>query len=79
MDTQHKLDLRGAIIPFTVLKVSLAFRTIGVGDSLEVLWSDPDTAGDLFKVLPAASFDLVTMDETIQDQPCYRVILVKRA
>ncbi len=78
MDTQLKLDLRGAIIPFTVLKVSLAFRTIGVGDTLEVLWSDPDTAGDLFKVLPSASYDLVSMDETLEDHPYYRMILLKR-
>jgi len=60
-DTQQRLDLRGAIIPFTLLKVSLAFRTLDVGDTLEVLWSDPDTPGDLFKVLPVAEYDLISM------------------
>ena len=74
---QLKLDLRGAIIPFTVLKVSLAFRTINIGDTLEVLWSDPDTPGDLFKVLPAAAYDLISMEEVKAENPYYRMRLKK--
>ncbi len=77
-ETQHKLDLRGAIIPFTVLKVSQAFRTIRVGDTLEVLWTDPDTPGDLFKVLPVDSYDLINM-ETVEDESTfYRLTLFKK-
>jgi len=77
-DTQQRLDLRGAIIPFTLLKVSLAFRTLDVGDTLEVLWSDPDTPGDLFKVLPVAEYDLISMEEMEEENPCYRLKLKKK-
>ena len=75
---QQKLDIRGLIIPFTVLKVSLALKNLDDGDTLEVLWSDPDTQDDLFKVLPAASYDLIELEEIQGDTPCYRMTLLKR-
>jgi len=75
---QHKLDIRGSIIPFTVLKVSLAFKTINSGDTLQVMWSDPDTQEDLFRVLPAASYDLIELKEIQGDKPFYRMTLLKQ-
>ncbi len=39
---QHKLDLRGAIVPFSLLKVIQALKLMDPGETLEVCWSDPD-------------------------------------
>ena len=75
---RHKLDLRRAITPFTLLKVSQVFRTIQAGDIIEIFWSDPDTAADLFKILPESSFDLIVMEEMEDDEPSYRMEIKKK-
>ncbi len=78
----HKLDLRGDMIPFALLKVSQAFRNIDPGDSLEVLWRDPEMREDLLRVLPESSYDLVG-EKTIKDErpfeePSYRIEIRKK-
>ena len=75
---RHKLDLRGAIIPFTLLKVSQAFRMIPAGDVLEVYWSDPDTPGDMFKILPPKAYDLISMEVLEANTASYRLALIKK-
>ena len=75
----HYLDLRGIIMPFSLLKISQAVRGIEPGDSLEVLWSDPDTPADLFKVLPRNAYELVGMDRVEEKEPYFRLMLLKRS
>jgi TusA-related sulfurtransferase len=75
--SRNKMDLRGVIIPFTLLKVSQAFKTINPGETLEVLWSDPETQNDLFKILPESSYDLILLEEMEKDIT-YRVCLKKK-
>ena len=75
---QHKLDLRGTIVPFSLLKVIQALKLINPGETLEVCWSDPDTPTDLFKVLPDSSYELISLEETSGDEPSYRITLVKK-
>lgn len=75
---RHKLDLRGAIIPFTLLKVGQVFRTIPPGDILEVFWSDPDTQKDLFKILPESSYDLLIVEEMKAEETSYRMEIKKK-
>ena len=77
--TPHKLDLRGTIMPFSLLKISQALRVIEPGDSLEVLWSDPDTPADLFKILPHNTYELVGMDRVEEKDPYFRLLLLKRS
>ncbi len=76
-NVRHKLDLRGAIIPFTLLKVSQAFKMINPGETLEVLWSDPETQNDLFKILPDSAYELILMEE-LEEDSTYRIRLTKR-
>ena len=52
---QHKLDLRGAIVPFSLLKVIQELKLMDPGETLELCWSDPDMPADLFNVLPNSS------------------------
>jgi len=75
----HYLDLRGTIMPFSLLKISQALRVIEPGDSLEVLWSDPDTPADLFKILPHNTYELVGMDRVEEKDPYFRLLLLKRS
>jgi TusA-related sulfurtransferase len=75
---QHKLDLRGAIIPFSLLKVIQALKLMAPGETLEVCWSDPDTPADLFKVLPDSAYEMISLDERTDPQPSYRLTLVKK-
>ena len=75
---QHTLDLRGAIVPFSLLKVKRVLKLMDLGETLEVRWNDPDTSADLFKVLPASSYELVSFEELAEAEPSYRIKLVKK-
>ena len=75
---QHKLDLRGAIVPYSLLKVIQALKLMETGEILEVAWSDPDAPADLFKVLPDSSYELISLEETADSSPAYRLKLIKK-
>jgi TusA-related sulfurtransferase len=51
---------------------------INPGEILEVLCNDPEVHKDLFKVLPAASYDLISVETLDDDQASYRLRLMKR-
>ena len=72
----HRLDLRGAIIPFSLLKVSQVFKIIKPGELLEILCSDPDTRIDLFKILPDSAYELTLLEE-LEENRFYRIQLKK--
>ena len=73
---QHTLDLRGVIIPFSLLKASQVFKIIKPGELLEILCSDPDIQKDLFKILPHSSYELTFMEELEED--CFYRIQLKK-
>jgi len=72
------LDLRGAIPPITLLKVSQVFREMKEQEILEILCRDPDTRKDIFKVLPPFSYELIIMEELEEDDSSFRVQMKKR-
>jgi TusA-related sulfurtransferase len=72
----HILDLRGAIPPITLLKVSQVFREMKPQEILEILCRDPDTRTDLFKVLPPFSYELIVMEE-LEEESSFRVQMKK--
>ena len=74
----HILDLRGAIPPITLLKVSQVFRDMKRHETLEILCKDPETRADLFKVLPPFSYELIAMEEMEGEGPLFRVQMKKR-
>lgn len=55
----HVLDLRGMIIPLTLLKITQAFRNINAGETMDIFGSDPDTRKDFLKVLGSASCEVL--------------------
>jgi TusA-related sulfurtransferase len=74
-DIAHRLDLRGMIAPVTLLKLTQAFRRLNPGETLEILGSDVQTRKDLFKVLEASRYELISFQD---DMTFYRVRLRKR-
>ncbi len=74
-DITHQLDLRGLIAPVTLLMVMQAFRRLNAGETLEILGSDVETRKDLFKVLQASRYELISFQD---DMPFYHVLLRKR-
>ena len=75
---QHKLDLRGTIVPFSLLKVIQEFKMMNPGETLQICWSDPDAPADLFKVLPHSSYELISLEEMGDEGPAYQLTLVKK-
>jgi tRNA 2-thiouridine synthesizing protein A len=75
----HNLDLRGTIMPFSLLMISRALRVIEPGDALEVLWGDSDTPADLFKVLPQNAYQMIGMERIEEKDPYFRLLLLKRS
>ena len=59
----HILDVRGTLIPITLLKVTHAFREMNPGETIEILIGDGDTREDLFKVLPASFYEVIEIKE----------------
>lgn len=59
----HILDLRGAISPYTLLKISQAFREMGPEQTLEIVCCDPETRSDMFKILPPYAFEVMLAEE----------------
>jgi TusA-related sulfurtransferase len=74
---QHTLDLRGVIIPFSLLKASQVFKIIKPGELLEIWCSDPDIQEDLFKILPHSACELTSM-EALEKDCFFRIQLRKR-
>ena len=70
----HIFDLRGMIIPVSLLKITQALREIKSGEVVEIVGSDPETRRDLFKILRAFSYELLNVDD---EKTVYRVRLRK--
>ena len=69
------LDLRGAIIPFALLKASQKFREIKAGETMEILVNNPDVKRDLFKILPPFSYEVTALND---EESFYRIRLKKK-
>ena len=69
------VDLRGAIVPLTLLKVSQVFREAKAEKIMEFLVNDPDTKRDIFKILPPSSYQLIDLNN---EGSFYRIRLIKK-
>lgn len=53
--SEHKmkrmLDLRGMILPLTLLKITQGLRKIEAGETMDIIGTDPDTRRDALRVL----------------------------
>lgn len=81
MKVDYRLDFRGSITPITLLKVTQTVMEMAPNEILEIQGSNPDTKQDLFRVLPASSYELISVDiaENMGPEGFYRILLKKRA
>ena len=70
----HKFDLREAITPFALLKVTQAFRDMKPGDILQIMGDDPKTRREIFKVLHTVPYTVI---DTQEDGNYYCITLKK--
>ncbi len=59
----YVVDFRGAIKSLALLKLTHVFRGMGNDEVVKIIGLDSDTRSDLFKVLPAISYELVFEEE----------------
>ena len=74
----HRLDLRGLINPFTLLKASNAFKDLKAGETMEIIGSSPEIATDLQKVLPADSCAILSNETVEGEHAGFRILLKKK-
>ena len=58
----YTVDVRGAITPFSLLKVSLVFQRMRPSETLEIVGCDREMQRDLLKLLPNASWEVVATE-----------------
>ncbi len=72
-----KIDLRGLMVPFTLLKISNAFRALKKGEILEILLSDSDAMDDLVRIIPESAYELILEEGLGKEGPDTRIQLKK--
>ena len=70
----HILDLRGMIVPLTLLKITQSLREIKPGEAVEIIGSDPQTKMDLFKILRTFPYEFLNVHD---ENTVYRIRLRK--
>ena len=61
--TDHILDLRTFIKPFSLLKVTQVFRAAKREEVIEIIMEDLKIKNDLFKILPVSHYQLIDIKE----------------
>lgn len=74
----YKVDVRGMIPPFSLLKVSLVFQQMQPFQVVEITGCDPDMQRDLLRILPAASYEVVCTENQTENMELSKVRLEKR-
>jgi TusA-related sulfurtransferase len=74
----YTFDLRNALVPFSLLDIRHRFKEMRSGESMVVLWGDAGAADDLLRILPAASFDIVSQAEIPGSPSEFRMELTKK-
>jgi len=73
MNMRQQFKLHEPLDPFTLLKVSQAFRAIADGDYLELRYTGDQVPAELFKVLPAEQYQIVKMKQS-ESPKCCRIV-----
>ncbi len=75
--SMQQIDLRGSMVPFTLLKISNTFRTLKKGERLEILLSDSDALNDLVRIIPESSYSLLLQEDLEEEDLGIRIQLKK--
>jgi TusA-related sulfurtransferase len=73
----HSIDLRGTIIPFSLLKITNLFKEIEPGDRIEIVGDDASISKDLKRILPESSCEFSLRENCSGPEPVFKVQLKK--
>ncbi len=76
MKIRRQFKLHGVLDPFTLLKVSQAFRETTCGESIEFIYGGAQMPEELFKVLPSSEYTIVEQDQ-YEDPVHHRIVIQK--
>lgn len=71
---KHVLDLRGLIIPLTLLKITQGLRKMSGGETMEIIGTDPDTRKDLIRILGLSPCEVLS----VRDEDDRYFVLLKK-
>lgn len=71
------IDFRESISSISLLKVTQAFEEMSVSGIMEIRGTDLDTRQDLFKVLPKAAYEILSINDAKVSGGVYTVKLRK--
>ncbi|MCP4689155.1 MAG: hypothetical protein GY859_13965 [Desulfobacterales bacterium] len=72
----YTIDFRGGISSISLLKMTRIFKDMKPLEIMEILGSDTATRRDLFKVLPAASYEVAPLD--VQEEEDSRRLRIRK-
>jgi TusA-related sulfurtransferase len=64
--------------PFRLLEINQDFLKIKPGETMEILFEEPQIPGDLFRILPEASYEIVS-EETFAEKKASKIVLRKKS
>jgi TusA-related sulfurtransferase len=73
----ESFDLRETIISFSLLQITNYFKKMNHGEVLEIIFTDQRIAEDLKCILPELSYELILIEEDIEQSPDFRIHLKK--
>ncbi len=72
-NTNIVIDVRNFVSWLSLLKVTQVFTEMKPHDILEVRGADTDTREDLFRILPASTYRILTLEEDDDDVHQFRI------
>ena len=71
------IDIRKALIPFSLLKITNAFKRMKPDETMEIIASDAAVALDLQRLFPETGAVMITSRVMNDDGPAFRLELKK--
>jgi TusA-related sulfurtransferase len=75
----ESFDLRGTIIPFSLLQITNRFQQMEVGEEIDVFGNDAGIARDLTIILPASEAMIRAVETFKKGSPPFRWRIKKRS
>ena len=73
----YSFDLRGTIIPFSLLQITNLFKEMKPGELMEIVGDDASIAKDLKRILPESACEFSFNENCNGDEPVFKVQLKK--
>ncbi len=66
----HILDFRDTLTSLALLKMAQVFKNIRADETMEIITRDPDSRGDILKVIPFSVCELIGIEFEEESSTC---------